>query len=192
MPLVPLDRGDFDLEIDLRYATADNVTGRPIYARAIPLLHALAADALARAITQAARLGLRLRLLDAYRPPEAQWVLWNRFPDPEFVADPRRGSPHGRGVAVDLTLIGEDGRDLPMGTGFDAFTALSHHGAAGLSAAAERNRLLLLGVMTSAGFDFYRNEWWHYQLFDARARFPLIADGAAGPPLMPASAAHGA
>ncbi len=29
---------------------------------------------------------------------------------PEFVADPRRGSPHTRGVAIDLTLIDRQGR----------------------------------------------------------------------------------
>jgi len=40
---------------------------------------------------------------------------------------------------------------------------------------AQRNRLLLMGLMTAAGWDFYRNEWWHYQLFDAR-RYPLISD----------------
>ena len=71
-----------------------------------------------------------------------------------------------------------------MGTGFDAFTPLSHHGSPGVSPAAARNRLLLLGLMTDAGWDFYRNEWWHYQLHDARRRFPLIADGAGGEGLM--------
>ena len=55
-----------------------------------------------------------------------------------------------------------------MGTGFDAFTPLSHHGNKDISAKAQRNRLLLLGLMTEAGWDFYRNEWWHYQLFNSR------------------------
>jgi len=36
-------------------------------------------------------LGLRLRIFDAFRPAEAQWVLWRARPDPEFLADPRRG-----------------------------------------------------------------------------------------------------
>ena len=56
-----------------------------------------------------------------------------------------------------------------MGTAFDAFTPLSHHGRTDVSAEAQRNRLLLMGLMTAAGWDFYRNEWWHYQLFDAAA-----------------------
>lgn len=166
--LVPIAKPQFDVELSLAYATADNITGKPVYARADCYLLEPAAAALQRAIAQAAALGLRLRLFDALRPTEAQWKLWNFNPDPNFLADPRRGSPHSRGVAVDLTLIGEDGRDLDMGTGFDAFTPLSHHGNRAVSPTAQRNRLLLMGLMTEAGWDFYRNEWWHYQLFDAR------------------------
>ena len=51
------------------------------------------------------RLGYRLKIFDAYRPVEGQWALWNASPDPEFVADPSKGGPHNRGVALDLTLI---------------------------------------------------------------------------------------
>jgi D-alanyl-D-alanine dipeptidase len=173
----------FDVDLSIAYATPDNFTGRPVYARAASYLHPDAAEALGRAIAFARALGLRMRIFDAFRPSEAQWVLWNVRPDPEFLADPRRGSPHSRGVAVDLTLIGADGRDLDMGTGFDAFTPLSHHGSLAVSPDAQRNRLLLLGIMTSAGFDFYRNEWWHYQLFDSR-RYPLLSDADLPEPMM--------
>jgi D-alanyl-D-alanine dipeptidase len=74
-----------------------------------------------------------------------------------------------------------------MGTGFDAFTPLSHHGCVEVSVEAQRNRLLLLGLMTAAGWDFYRNEWWHYQLFDAR-RYPVLGDAALPAPMMPPAA----
>lgn len=183
--LVEIRPPAFDVLLDLRYAGSDNFTGRPVYARAAAYLHEAAVDALARAVDAAARLGLRLRLLDAYRPPEAQWALWSHTPDPEFLADPRRGSPHSRGAAVDVTLVDGSGRELAMGTDFDAFTPRSHHGSHDVAPEAQRNRLLLLGLMTDAGFDFYRAEWWHYQLHDARSRFPLIADGALAPRLMP-------
>ena len=102
-------------------------------------------------------------------------MLWNACPDPDFLADPRRGSPHSRGVAVDVTLLGPDGAELDMGTGFDAFTPLSHHGNCEIAPAAQRNRMLLLGIMSAAGWDFYSKEWWHYQLFDSR-RYPLLSD----------------
>ena len=62
-----------------------------------------------------------------------------------------------------------------MGTEFDAFTPLSHHANAGISEEAQRNRLVLLGLMTQAGWDFYRNEWWHYQLFNSRD-YALVSD----------------
>ena len=62
-----------------------------------------------------------------------------------------------------------------MGSSFDEFTNLSHHGSINVSLEAQRNRFFLLGVMTAAGWDFYSNEWWHYQLFDTR-NYPLIHD----------------
>jgi len=181
--LIAITPPDFDVSLELAYATPANFTGKPVYRRAAAYLHPVAAEHLARAIGLAAALGLRLKLFDAFRPAEAQWVMWNHTPDPDFLADPRRGSPHSRGVAVDLTLIDKEGRELEMGTGFDAFTPLSHHGVTAVSEAAQRNRLLLLGLMTAAGWDFYRNEWWHYQLFDPR-RFPVLPDSALDPGLM--------
>lgn len=183
--LVPIASPEYDVELDLRYATADNFTGAPVYARAECWLHRDAAGMLAEAIRLAAAIGLRLRIFDAFRPSEAQWALWNHTPDPDFLADPRRGSPHSRGVAVDLTLIGEKGSDLDMGTGFDAFTPLSHHGNTDIPPQAQRNRALLMGLMTTAGWDFYRNEWWHYQLFNARGRYPIYADADLPRPMMP-------
>ncbi len=136
-----------------------------------------------QAVRLAGAIGHRLRIYDAFRPSEAQWALWNHTPDPDFLADPRRGSPHSRGVAVDLTLLGADGQPVEMGTGFDAFTPLSHHGSLEIGAEAQRNRALLLGLMTAAGWDFYRNEWWHYQLFKARD-YPLLGDRDLPRPMM--------
>jgi zinc D-Ala-D-Ala dipeptidase len=172
------------VQLDLRYATSNNLTGKPVYKLARCFLHPQAATCLGRAAEQAIRLGLRLKILDAYRPPEAQWVFWRHSPDPEFVADPKVGSAHGRGAAVDLTLVDSNGAELDMGTGFDAFTPQSWHGDGQIPAAAQRNRLLLLGLMTGAGWEHYPKEWWHYQLPGAAARLPLLADGAAAPSLM--------
>lgn len=183
MNLVEICRPDFDVEIDIAYATADNFTGAPVYARAAAYLHPDAAKSLAEAVRLAAVLGLRFRIFDALRPTEAQWALWSHTPDPEFLADPRRGSPHSRGIAVDLTLIDPHGNDLDMGTGFDAFTPLSHHGNPDIGPDAQRNRHLLMGIMTTAGWDFYRNEWWHYQLFNSR-EYDLIGDADLPEPMM--------
>lgn len=177
MILAEITPASHSVVLDLAYATSNNFTGAPIYRRADCYLHPDAADHLARAVELAAALGLQLKIFDAYRPTEAQWRMWAHTPDPNFLADPRRGSAHSRGVAVDLTLIDESGEDLDMGTPFDAFTPLSHHGNLAVPAAAQRNRHTLLGLMSSAGWDFYKGEWWHYQLFEAR-RYPLISDRA--------------
>jgi zinc D-Ala-D-Ala dipeptidase len=183
MSLVEITPASHGVILDLAYATPRNITGAPIYRNAICYLHVEATQSLDQAVALARALGLSLKIFDAMRPSEAQWALWNARPDPEFLADPRRGSPHSRGVAIDLTLVQPDGTELDMGTGFDAFTPLSHHGVSEIPVAAQRNRLLLLGLMTAAGWDFYRNEWWHYQLFDSR-RFPLLSDADLPRPMM--------
>ena len=181
--LVEIKTPDFDVDIDIAYATNNNFTGAPVYKRPACYLHPAAAAAQARACELAAQLGYRFCVFDAYRPAEAQWALWRHTPDPDFIAIPWRGSPHSRGVAIDLTLVDGEGQHLEMGTGFDEFTLLSHHGNTEISVQAQKNRHLLMGIMTTAGWDFFRNEWWHYQLFDAR-QYPVLKDADAGTEMM--------
>src|SRR5258708_34532624 len=144
LDLVAIAPPDFDVEVTRAYATDANLTGRPVYRNAECWLHREAAEKLSAAIALARPLGLSLRIFDALRPVEAQWKLWNARPDPEFLADPRRGSPHSRGAAVDLTLGDGDGRELDMGTAFDAFPPLSHPGRPDGAADAQRNRRLVM------------------------------------------------
>lgn len=183
MALVEIAPPAFDVEIHMIYATAENFTGAPVYGRAACYLHGDAAAILGRSIALADALGLRLKIYDAFRPAEAQWLLWGHTPDPDFLADPRRGSPHSRGVAVDVTLIDGSGRELDMGSPVDGAGPLARHGCTKISPACMRNRLILLGLMASAGWDHYRNEWWHYQLFQPR-HYVLLGDSAAGTAMM--------
>ncbi len=184
MSLVSITAPDYPVLFDIAYATERNFTGKPVYKAAKCFLHENAAMKLRAAIRLASAMGLTLKIFDAFRPSEAQWKLWEHTPDPDFLADPRRGSPHSRGCAIDLTLCAADGTELDMGTAFDAFTPLSHHGVTdGISPEGIRHRLLLMGIMTDAGWDFYRNEWWHYQLFHARD-YPLYSDAEAGTGMM--------
>ena len=105
--------------------------------------------------------GLRFLILDAYRLVDVQQALWDHYraifaaehPDasPEeldritlfCVARPSRDvllpSLHNTGGAVDLTLIGADGRMLDMGTDFDSFEKCA--GEVGEAAALESGRL---------------------------------------------------
>ncbi|WP_418320957.1 D-alanyl-D-alanine dipeptidase [Piscinibacter sakaiensis] len=181
MPLLPIT--DPAIDLDQRYASADNITGKPIYDRAVALLHPDAHAALLRAAGLAAAQGLRLHLFDAYRPVAAQWQLWQTLPAPDFIADPRRGSAHSRGVAVDLTLATAGRVPLEMGTGFDDMTPQSGHARTDIPVPAQHNRLLLLGLMAAAGWRHNPREWWHYNLPDPAA-YPLIDDAADGRLLM--------
>jgi len=175
MDLIEITEQTHGVTLEIAYATADNFTGQPVYVRPACYLHKEAETKLRRAIELARELGYGIKIFDAFRPAEAQWALWNHTPDGDFLADPRRGSPHSRGIAVDLTLIDAQGDELPMGTPFDAFTPLSHHGNTEHPAEVQKNRVILLGLMTAAGWDCYMKEWWHYQLFHPRA-YPLISD----------------
>ena len=71
-----------------------------------------------------------------------------------------------------------------MGAGFDEMHSRSYHGSELISKQAEANRLLLLGIMVSAGFEYYDHEWWHYQLPDAARKYPLFSDSALAQPMM--------
>ena len=181
-PLERITPETHGVQIALAYATADNFTAKPVYRPAAGAwLHRDAARLLEKAVGLARPLGLSFLVLDAFRPSEAQWVLWNHSPDPDFLADPKRGSPHSMGAAVDLTLVDQaTGAVLDMGTPFDAFTPLSHHGNQQISVDAQRHRHLLMGIMTTAGWDFFRNEWWHYQMFNARSSYPVLSDSILG------------
>ncbi len=165
-----------NIELDLKYATKNNVTGDIIYKNAECYLHEKALKSLELAIELARNLGLRFKIFDAFRPIEAQWILWNHIKNPHYISHPEQGSvPHCRGVAIDLTLIDNNDQELDMGTEFDDFSDQSHHANVKISKDAQKNRLILLGIMTLAGWDFYKNEWWHYQLFNARD-YTIISD----------------
>ncbi len=163
-PLVPVHPETHGVVLDLAYATANNIAGRPIYDRAHCLLHRDAEACLRRAVLAAAASGYRLKIFDAFRPHEAQVLLWQTAPDQAYVADPAIGSNHTRGTAVDLTLVDAQGEELDMGTGFDDMTTASHHFSTEVSVQAQANRQQLLRIMEDAGFAHLAHEWWHYAL----------------------------
>ncbi len=173
--LVELTEERHGLVIGLAYAGPGNLTGRAIYANTCCLLRRKAAQGLVQAAEWAALCGFRLKVLDAYRPPWAQERLWRHLPDPRYVADAETGSCHSRGVAVDLTLVDDQGRDLDMGTPFDAMEEPARHFFPALPPQVQRNRIVLLGIMTQAGFQASDTEWWHYQLPGARS-YPMLQD----------------
>ncbi|MEZ3500666.1 D-alanyl-D-alanine dipeptidase [Pantoea sp. KPR_PJ] len=164
------------LSVDLKYASADNFTGRPIYRDPQCLLHADAAAALEKSIQIAQVAGFQLLILDAYRPQKAQEILWQANPDQDYVAPLTRGSHHSRGTALDVTLIDSaSGNILDMGTGFDEMNVLSHPFHPDVPVQAQRNRLLLNAIMYGGGFKGIATEWWHFELPDSDS-YPLLRD----------------
>lgn len=164
-----------ELHIDLKYATADNLTGRPIYQESLCLLHTDAATALAKSIGIATLAGLKLVVYDAYRPQQAQAQLWDACPNPEYVVDVAIGSNHSRGTAIDVTLMDEHNNVLDMGAGFDEMDDRSHPYHPSVPPHAQRNRLLLNAIMFGGGFVGIGSEWWHFELPNA-ASYPLLDD----------------
>lgn len=173
--LVDVARTFPTLHIDLKYATADNITGRPVYREARCLLHPDAITALAKAISIADLAGLQLLVYDAYRPQAAQARLWEACPDPQYVVDVSTGSNHSRGTAIDVTLMDARGAVLDMGAGFDEMHDRSHAFHPSVPPEAQRNRLLLNGIMAGGGFVGISSEWWHFEL-PLAASYPLLED----------------
>ncbi len=173
-----------DLVVDLRYATPGNFLHRAVYppgARCLLLPETL--ERLGHAADALRAEGFRLRVYDCYRPRSVQWEMWKIFPHRGYVADPRQGSNHNRGAAVDLTLATADGKEVEMPTPFDSFEKAAHQGYAGASLAATENRERLRRAMREAGFRENRMEWWHYDLPNVQ-RFPVL-DVPFGPQTVP-------
>jgi len=171
--LIEITEKNFDVILDLRYASDNNVCGHKLYAEPFCYLHEATIAPLQIAIKSAKNLGLKLKIFDGFRPLQVQKYMYEKFPG-DFVSNPESGVvPHCRGVAIDLTLTDLDGNELEMGTDFDDFSDLAFHNCDKISTDAQRNRLLLLGLMSAAGFDFYSKEWWHYQLFKPR-EYPIL------------------
>ncbi len=165
-----------DAVVDLRYATARNVTGRPLYPPgARCLLQRAVAARLARAADRLRREGFRLRLYDCYRPLSVQRLLFARESRPGFVADPSHGgSHHNKAAAVDVGLVGPAGEDVELPTDFDDFTVRARASAVqGVTPGARAHRQALREAMEAAGFLPSRSEWWHFSAPEARGS-PLL------------------
>jgi D-alanyl-D-alanine dipeptidase len=160
--------------LDLRYATADNFTGRVLYPTARCLLRREVATRLARVEAQLERKGLRLRLYDCYRPLSVQRALWDAYPKVGFVADPKSGSLHNRAAAVDVGLSDRDGTELEMPTRFDAFDRKARAFATeGIPRKLRARRDRLRAAMEAEGFIVNPMEWWHFAAREA-LQYPLL------------------
>ena len=173
--LVELIRFDPLLKLDIRYASANNFVGQPVYDSGRAFLQRPAAEALARAHLKARARGYGFLVLDAYRPWEVTRLFWERFPHfRPYLADPAQGSRHNRGCAVDLTLFDlRTGYEIQMPSVYDDFSERAHPGYGGGTASQREARNLLRKLMESEGFSVYENEWWHFDCKEWR-EYPIM------------------
>jgi len=171
--------------LDIRYYGTDNFVGVRIdgYMSSIAILSRQAAQALKKANDHLLQQGYALKIFDAYRPQIAvnHFIRWaknkkdtltkeqyypnidkNRLFAEGYIASK---SSHSRGSAIDLTLVDlKSGKEIDMGSVFDFFGKISHHGTDLISPEQAKNREILKKAMTNAGFRSYSVEWWHYTL----------------------------
>ncbi len=162
--LVAIKSVDKTIMVDLRYASTRNIAGRPLYPSNMPaLIRPAVARRLARAQAILKDRGYSLKIWDAYRPKSAHDQLWQYARNGDYVADPAAGgSLHTYGAAVDATLVDNMGRDVPMPTDFDDFSAAAMLTYTGNNEEVRRNLYRLQNAMARAGFYGMRNEWWHF------------------------------
>ena len=160
--LVEVTTLDSTIIIDLKYATKDNFLKETLYSANICLLRRAVAERLVKVQQSLRRQGYGLKIWDGYRPLSVQKKMWQKVPDPKFVADPRRGSNHNRGAAVDVTLVDLGGKQLEMPTGFDDFSIKARRDYQEVSQAAKKNRAILQHAMRAQGFKTISSEWWHF------------------------------
>ncbi|HEX7323433.1 MAG TPA: M15 family metallopeptidase [Mycobacterium sp.] len=177
-----------DAIVDLRYATANNFMGAPLYpADARCLVHESLAPGLASAADALRRQGRTLVFWDCYRPHGVQVEMFQRVPDPNWVARPGPfARSHEAGRSVDVT-IADPAAQCPagpraggiclvdMGTGFDDFSPRAQaYATAGISQSAAANRAVLRDAMGSGGLAAYSGEWWHFDGPGAGVRRPIL------------------
>lgn len=193
--LIDIQKADPDIQVELKYSTTDNFIGRDVYG---DLTRAYLQPEMAKRLAKASALlkkekpGYRLLVYDAARPNSAQYDLWNaldhlKIPTrskTQYVADPKIGSNHNFGCAIDLTVVDENGKPLDMGTKFDFFGPLAYPRSeqemlqkGKLTVRQVENRQLLRKVMTQVGFKVNTTEWWHFDGMSkaqARAKYGMI------------------
>ncbi|REG84670.1 D-alanyl-D-alanine dipeptidase [Algoriphagus antarcticus] len=195
-----IDQGLVDVEekipgikVELKYSSTDNFFGQDVYGDLTKAyLQPEVAERLKKAqeMLQSEYPAYTFLVYDGVRPSSVQQILWDNLDKPDslkplYVADPKKGSLHNFGVAVDLTIFDTKADStLDMGTSYDYFGYPAYPDrerqmlAEGkLTSAQITNRDILRKVMTANGFSGIGSEWWHFNAFsrkEAGEKFKII------------------
>lgn len=167
--LVELVKLDSTIRLDIRYATSNNFMGRAMYSQARAYLQRPAAEALVRVHRRLKKDGYGILVFDGYRPWSTTKRFWDETPQSKriFVANPRKGSKHNRGCAVDCSLYDlRTGREVEMPSPYDDFTEKAAANYSGGTGDQRRRRALLRDALKAEGFTVNPDEWWHFDYKD--------------------------
>ncbi len=175
--LIELKKHIPGLKLDIRYATKNNFAKQAVYKQARAFARLPVANALKNVQAELNKSGLGLKVFDGYRPYSVTVKFFDIASDKNFVANPKEGSRHNRGCAIDLTLINlKTGKDLAMPTPYDSFAAAASPDYKDLPVEVIKNRDILINVMQRNGFRVLDNEWWHFD-FKGWKEFELMDIG---------------
>ena len=158
-----------DFVFDMKYATPDNFLKEKVYPCGECFLRVKTIKSLIAANKAFIDKGYKIKLYDCYRPRAIQKQMWKIVPNPTYVANPKKGSIHNKGGAVDITLVDSLGVELNMGTKFDFFGEEASHNYSNLSNDILDNRKFLKEIMLQHNFKSFDSEWWHYNLTNSSA-----------------------
>jgi D-alanyl-D-alanine dipeptidase len=163
-----------NLKLDIRYAGKNNFAKQAVYKQARAFARLPVVEALRKVQNELNRSGLGLKIFDGYRPYSVTVKFFDIASDKSFVANPKDGSRHNRGCAIDLTLINlRTGKELDMPTPYDSFAPEAASDFNDLPPAVIQNRELLRSIMEKNGFRVLNNEWWHFD-FNGWKSFELM------------------
>ncbi len=167
-----LIRLDSTIALELRYATTDNFMERKIYDCGRCFYRPKVARALADAQQELTARGLGLKLYDCYRPGPYQQRLWDVLPDARYVANPKRGSLHSRGLLpTSPSSTWTPAWNWIWVPPYDFFGEAAYTTTTDLPADVLQNRAILQDVLLRYGFATIRTEWWHFNF--TGPRYPL-------------------
>lgn len=191
--LVDLQEIAPSVKADVRYATTNNFTGNILYH---DLFRLYAVPELAEAIAGISQElnkelpGYSLVIFDAARPLSVQKEMFEIVKNTDFepyIANPDgefKGGFHNYGLALDMSILDDKGKELDMGSEYDCFYPVSHTGnekqllsTGQISREAFYNRTFLFSLAQKFSLFPHPYEWWHFQLDyaeDSKRRYKIL------------------
>lgn len=127
-----------------------------------------------------------LLIMDAARPRSVSRLMYDKMKSTKFekyVANPQNGSMHNYGIAVDVTIVDDNKKEIDMGfspfykSRLSIYLSYGKLKVFGLNKKQKQNRKLLSDVMKKADFIPLSYEWWHFNGMPknvARKKYSII------------------